>query len=627
MLNGRKIAALFIARANDERHMEFIGYLNDALVKNGYQLVIYHTCTDFYHFSSIERGEVSVIQLMDFSVIDTVIIFDEAFHNKDVPRSVADLAKEHGTPVITVGAQYDGCISFVFDYAKGFENIIRHVVEHHGAKDICMIAGIKGEHTSEERIGVFHRVMAEYGLPAGEDRLFYGDYWWGPAKAAAEQIIASGKIPDAIVCANDMMAITVCETFRKSGFSVPKDIIITGFDGTKEAANCTPPLTTSRCDLKKTVDEIIDIIKTPDISASIGRTLSVPYCLDTNNSCGCARNELSDDLGDMLKLAQDVLRKYQDDHRALYQLTEDIMLCETPEAFVERLSSYSFYCISIILNNDCFSDHIDPIQTERETPFDDVMQTLYMPFKDNSRFPEPIERRNIMPDIEDALSSGMPLVINPLSVMGKPIGYMCFFLAVSADLYCLIPQFVTAMNNAVNSFRTVRYLRYVADNMKNISRRDYMTGMYNRTGFYDEMPRLVESCTQNERILVATIDIDGLKRINDEFGHENGDFAINSVCGAVKELPFERKVCGRFGGDELVVCALSEEANGAERMKAALSESLAAVNAVSGKPFTVSASIGVCTVEIGDFDFDAALKESDEAMYIMKIGRPNRRRS
>lgn len=50
------------------------------------------------------------------------------------------------------------------------------------------------------------------------------------------------------------------------------------------------------------------------------------------------------------------------------------------------------------------------------------------------------------------------------------------------------------------------------------------------------------------------------------------------------------------------------------------------VNDTSGKPFKVSASVGVCSVKAADFEFEAALKQSDEKMYIMKIGRPNRRR-
>ena len=626
MLNGLKIIGLCIVNASAERHIEFIKHLNEHLVNNGGQLVIYHTCTDFYNYSTIECGEEYVYKLMDFSVIDALIVFDESYHDKAVPRAAAAEAIKHGTPTIVVGAEYEGCTNFVFDYGKGFENVLRHITEHHGARDVAMIAGVKNEPTSEERIAVFKSVMAEYGRDIDENRLFYGDYWWMPAHNAAEKIIASGNIPEAIVCANDVMAITVCETFRKNGYRIPEDIIITGFDGTREAAYCTPPLTTCKCDMKKTVDEIIAVISSPD-KIKENKTHNVPYCVDTDCSCGCCGEKSEENVGDILKHMHDVLLKYQDDQRQLSQLTEDIMICETPQDLVKQLSEYNFYCISIVINNDCFDESINPTAAKRTQPFDDVMQTLYVPFKDISSFPMPLERRNIMPFIEDAFNSKAPIVLNALSSLGQPLGYIGFFLQPETDLYYIIPQYVTALNNIINGFRSARHLKYIAENIKNISKHDYMTGMYNRTGFYEEMPKLVGGYTDDERIMVATIDIDGLKYINDKYGHECGDFAITSVCSAVQKLPFDKKVCGRFGGDELVVCALSSDNSAEDRMKSALAESLAEVNRGSDKPFEVSASIGVAVSEKNGFDFDKLLKSSDEAMYIMKIGRPNRRKS
>lgn len=626
MLNGKKIAALCIPRANNERHLEFIGHLNTALVNIGYQLVIYHTCTDFFYDFANDYSEKHVFDLMDYSVIDVVIVYDESYHDKSVPRQVADTAKSHGVPVIVVGRLYEDCISFVYDYAKGFENVVRHVIECHGAKDLCMIAGVKGEITSEERIEIFKKTTDEYKIEKRESWLYYGDYWWGPAQTAAREIIASGKLPDAIVCANDAMAITICEEFRKNGYSVPEDLIITGFDGTKEAAYCNPVLTTSGCDLKGAVDGIAEVIASPDLGSLMGKAYYIPYSIIIEESCGCRTGKRDDNMGEALKYIGDVYTKYQNDQRILFELSEELMACSTPAEFVQRMSKSEFYFFSLIVNGDCLDERINPAEAERDKPFDDVMQALFVAGADSSRFPEAFPKKNIMPDIEDAFETEQPIIISVLSSMAKPIGYICSCYEIRAEVYSLIPQFVIAFSNAVSSFRSMRHLRFVAESMNNVSKRDYMTGMLNRTGFYAEMPVLIKSCDR-ERILVATIDVDGLKRINDEFGHECGDIAITTVCNAVKELPFERKVCGRFGGDELVVCALSSEENAAELMKSALADRLSEENARLCKPFKISASIGVCTSEKEGFDFEAALKISDEAMYIMKIGRPNRRRN
>lgn len=103
------------------------------------------------------------------------------------------------------------------DYEAGFEQAVRHIIEYHGITDTAMIAGIEGKEHSEQRIMAYKKVLAENNLPFTDDMLSYGDYWSGPAQKAVEEMIARGHVPKAIICANDMMAITVCAVLsRKS---------------------------------------------------------------------------------------------------------------------------------------------------------------------------------------------------------------------------------------------------------------------------------------------------------------------------------------------------------------------------------------------------------------------------
>lgn len=627
MLLGKRIIALCTAMIHNERNIDFISVFHPLLCENNYQIIIYNCCTDFYENNITDVAEESVYKLIDYSITDAVVVFDESFHDKSVPQNIVKDALANNVPVLCLGNRYDGCTNFIFDYEKGFEDIVRHVITEHGARDICMIAGVEGEATSEGRIAAFRRVMSEYDLTIHENRLYYGDYWWKPTKIALEDMMAKGPLPDAIVCANDMMAVTVCEELRNLGYKIPDDVIVTGFDGTQEAMNNTPVLSTCKCDLELTSRKMIEALKLIFDGGTPEEMNYIPYVTDIYRSCGCNRMPKEVNKGDLLKQSQDIINKYQNDNRQLHAITEDIMLHSSPAEFAERLSTFNFYGVSIIVNNDCFAADINPTEHRRAVPFDDTMQVLYEPFSDLPQFPSPMARKDILPKLPVVMEYQHTLVINALTALGQPMGYMCFYCPPHPATYCIIPQYVTAMNNAIINFRSVRYLKFVAESMKNISKHDFMTGMYNRTGFYDDMPLLVEFASPNDNILVATIDIDGLKMINDQYGHEEGDFTIKTVCDAVKALPFPRLVCGRFGGDEIVVCALSDDPDAADIMKKSLADSISAVNRISGKAFDVSASIGICTSPKKGFDFEKALKISDEAMYIMKIGRPNRRKS
>jgi DNA-binding LacI/PurR family transcriptional regulator len=94
------------------------------------------------------------------------------------------------------------------------------------------MGGFRDNVFSEERKQIFRKVIEEYGIAFDEEKMCsYGDFWAMPARKATEEIIASGDIPDAIICANDYMAINVCDVMKNHGYSVPEDVIITGLTG------------------------------------------------------------------------------------------------------------------------------------------------------------------------------------------------------------------------------------------------------------------------------------------------------------------------------------------------------------------------------------------------------------
>lgn len=624
MYNGYRIIALCISKAGNERHFDFIRAMNSAAVTEGYRLFIYQTCSDLYWKTRSEEGDKAVFDLMDFDIIDAVVIFDEAFCDKSIIDVIVSRASEHGVPVISVGAVREDCTSFLFDYEDGFEKVVRHAVEFHNAQNVCFIAGREGEACSDQRIAVYKRVLAENGIEFDPEKLFYGDYWWGPTQTAVEKIISSGDIPQAIICANDMMAVTVCESLKKHGLSVPDDVIVTGFDGTREAASCVPPITTCGCSLDDAAEKVVSAVKTL-LSGNTGKTVgSVSFSLEISRSCGCSDKTDPVNMGDMLKKAEDRFIRYQDDELELYEMSERIMESSSSCELAEFLGKYNFYDTAIIVNNDCLDEKINPARNVREKSFDDVMQVVYGHWDEH--LPVPFERKKIVPNIDYIIEQKVPLVFAALSFFGTAVGYICFSFTVDIDNYCKILQCVTSLNNSIGSYRSIRHLKYVAESVENMSKKDYMTGLANRKGFYKMLPSVIESAAENEKILVATVDIDGLKNINDKFGHDNGDFAIKSVSDAVMELPLKNKICGRFGGDEIVICGLSSDDDAESRLISDIKAKLNAVNESSDKPFRVSASIGVCVSEKSVFDFESALKQSDDKMYIMKIGHPNRRR-
>lgn len=148
--------------------------------------------------------------------------------DKDILHDIENTAMSNNIPVVLIGAERDNCINFVFDYRSGYEKVVRHVVEDHGVRSVHIIGGRRNDWFSDERISVAKKVLEENGIPFNNSMVSYGDYWAGPTSAAVKRLISENKLPKAILCVNDTMAVTACAVLQENGYSVPQDVIVTG---------------------------------------------------------------------------------------------------------------------------------------------------------------------------------------------------------------------------------------------------------------------------------------------------------------------------------------------------------------------------------------------------------------
>lgn len=131
-----------------------------------------------------------------------------------------------------------------------------------------------------------------------------------------------------------------------------------------------------------------------------------------------------------------------------------------------------------------------------------------------------------------------------------------------------------------------------------------------------------------QKIIVASIDLDGLKNINDKFGHDDGDYAIMSVANALKSVNLSNKICARFGGDEFVLCAcITDESIAKDIIRKNINDYLDKINSSKIKDYTISVSIGTYTEDLKKFNFDFSLQMSDKEMYEEKMRKPSRRKN
>jgi DNA-binding LacI/PurR family transcriptional regulator/signal transduction histidine kinase len=146
--------------------------------------------------------------------------------------------------VLTIGIEFPGIPSVSVDASGGMSSIAEHLVRVHGRSRFLFLAGPKGHIEADAREAEFRRSAAAAG--AGSVETIYGDFTEEDARAKVAACLESGRKIDAVVAANDLMAVGAMRALADRGIDVPREVSVTGFDDTEDSRLSVPPLTTVR---------------------------------------------------------------------------------------------------------------------------------------------------------------------------------------------------------------------------------------------------------------------------------------------------------------------------------------------------------------------------------------------
>lgn len=154
---------------------------------------------------------------------------------------------------------------------------------------------------------------------------------------------------------------------------------------------------------------------------------------------------------------------------------------------------------------------------------------------------------------------------------------------------------------------------------------DELTGLLNRRGFFLRAEPALQLAKRNGHgALVAFLDVNGLKRVNDEYGHEMGDDLIRDVATVLRATLRKSDIVGRMGGDEF--CVLVCEPDGLSVLKRRILDAFQTFNDTHDRAYRLSASIGLLHVWAADTGtLEELLARADELMYEEKRAEPGRR--
>lgn len=178
----------------------------------------------------------------------------------------------------------------------------------------------------------------------------------------------------------------------------------------------------------------------------------------------------------------------------------------------------------------------------------------------------------------------------------------------------------------VDNTKLVRKLRFALsrhnrqEHIRAVCMTDELTGLHNRRGFQSLAGQQIKLAKRGgSSLFLLYIDLDGFKGINDVFGHQEGDRALNEAANLLRGVFRSSDVIARFGGDEFVIAVLEADSSCAARLVKRLENALEHHNAQSDRPYELRMSIGVTNLGFAD---DASIEEliarADSDMYAHK---------
>ena len=163
--------------------------------------------------------------------------------------------------------------------------------------------------------------------------------------------------------------------------------------------------------------------------------------------------------------------------------------------------------------------------------------------------------------------------------------------------------------------------------LRTLSDADELTGLLNRRGFFAKVDTVRRRARRNDsQVLLMYLDVDGLKRVNDEMGHAEGDRLLVATADALRSAFRESDVVARLGGDEFVALAVlgrrHDERLDCETIEARLQDAIRAKRTEFGDQLDFSVSFGAMVANDEELDeIDELLARADQRMYRMKRGR------
>ena len=530
------------------------------------------------YYKNYLHGELNIYNLINFDLFDGFIITPIPMTEDQhmfLYNKLVEFFKKCKKPVVALDKEFGDFPVIYTDDKTPFNKITEHLVRIHGCRDFDILTGQDDSQLTHMRLNGILEVLNANNIPMDENRIFRGDYWYtGGERLASRYISGELDLPDAIICLSDHMAIGLINRLQKNNIKVPDDVIVTGFGAVREAAINTPPLTSYVPNQAKTGAEGVNYLRSViDKQATIQPFKdNTKESLKIGASCGC-EEDFSYTRAHFL--AERDNTEYNSGNTPIWNHINMTMLQESYMAENLTAAEDPFSCLGKIYESKyliqpykrfyiCLNENWLNTDADITDGYNDKIQLAVFADSESKLHgwnyhifwgegnEKMFSRREMLPafteDKKDAFEDPQVYFFTPIHFGKISLGYAVLQndLNEQVSIGEVYRNYLRNINNALEMTRAKYRSTYLSEH-------DAMTGLKNRRGMEHSISVKIAEASDDAKIFAIVVDMDGLKKRNDKYGHSEGDNGINLVANAIRSITDDNEICVRGGGDEFFV--------------------------------------------------------------------------
>lgn len=575
--------------------------------QNDYQLLIFIVRGKNWQHGSFDYQYYAAIKFVNENNVDGILLAANTYlQYVEREKWEENLRSFNRLPFVSIGVSFPGIAGVVSENKIAFKKLMEHLYSEHGRRRFALVIPKTTSTDVLCRKAAFQEFVNEKPGLAEDSRIIETiDYTYEEAYTEISEICRKQQVDfDALVTSSDDLAFGCMTALKESGIDVPGQVSVTGFDNQKRCEFSEPPLTSIDQQLEKQSYQAACILASKiEGKFNGGNEIIVSSIPIFRKSCGCStyrmcRNLLNDQM--LLLKHKEIIAHF---HFFLQEMQASLSITEFKRTLTQYLKDYDVKACMICLYNT-------PVSYKRDEDFNlPESANVLIAYNEEG---EQLAGREVCPAKElipsdFKFAKDKEIVVSSIFNTEFQYGYIAYNPGqVDSRMYELI---FSATGIALASNRALTLIDH-----EKVT--DAMTGVLNRGGLMTRGQEFINTVVKNgEGGAVIFGDMDHLKKINDELGHEFGDEAIKMEVAILKKEFRGSDIIGRLGGDEFAIIAAGISAESFEALKIRIQKYSDELNATSGKPFQVSISLGAAYFDDSHKDLSTLLKSADEKQY------------